>query len=87
MSHRVPRPSAKHFDDSLSPSAANDDVEREVRLIRLREVLRLTALSRSALYRLLAEGCFPRPVELTERSRAWVEHEVHDWVADKLQRR
>ena len=50
------------------------------RLIKLPEVLRLTGLSRSTLYRKLKEGDFPRPVQLGKRAVAWRESEVIAWI-------
>jgi prophage regulatory protein len=56
------------------------------RLIKLPEVLKLTGLSRSEIYRL--EGTsppkFPKRVPLSERSTAWVEAEVLEWVRTKI---
>ncbi len=54
-------------------------LERE-RLIRLPEVLMLTGLSRSTLYRKVKEGRFPAPVSLGPRSVAWRESEVLTWI-------
>jgi len=67
--------------------AANDDVEVKTRLLRLPDVLERSALSRSALYRLVNEGAFPRPLKLTQRSVAWVESEVEAWIDEKMKRR
>ena len=38
---------------------------------RLKEVTRITALSRSTVYRRIAEGRFPEPVHLGGRASAW----------------
>lgn len=54
------------------------------RLLRLPEVRHRTGLATSSLYALMAEGEFPRPVKLTERSVAWPEHLVSDWVAARI---
>jgi prophage regulatory protein len=58
-----------------------------MRLIRLKEVMRLTALSRSTIYSRMNEGQFPKPVSLGERAVAWVECEIEDWIEDLIQRR
>ena len=50
------------------------------RLIRLPEVLRLTGLGRSTIYRMMAENKFPQSVRLGPRSVAWREREVLDWI-------
>jgi prophage regulatory protein len=50
------------------------------RLLRIREVRRLTGLSKTSLYRLEAKHDFPQRVKLTTRSTAWVAHEVAAWI-------
>lgn len=53
-------------------------------LIRRREVERLTALSRSRIYVLMATGDFPKPVSLGAMSVAWLEVEVMEWIAGRI---
>lgn len=53
-------------------------------LLRLREVTRRTALSRSAIYRAIAAGTFPAPVKLGERASAWNAAEVANWIASRI---
>lgn len=53
-------------------------------LLRIREVRNMTGLTRSALYQLMREGTFPRPVKLTERSVAWIESEVRAWIEARI---
>jgi prophage regulatory protein len=50
------------------------------RLLRIREVLQLTGLSRSTAYSLMARGLCPRPVKISVRASAWREDEVQRWV-------
>ncbi|EKG0406608.1 AlpA family transcriptional regulator, partial [Vibrio cholerae] len=47
-----------------------------IRLIRFREVLAMTGLSRSSMYRFIEENQFPTQVQLGGRAVAWVESEV-----------
>ena len=49
-------------------------------LIRRRDVLHLTSLSQSSLYRLMKESRFPRPVRISPRCVAWKSEEVEDWI-------
>ena len=53
------------------------------RLIRLRDVLGLTGLSRSTLYRKKRVGDFPESVELGARVVGWWESEVRAWMASR----
>jgi len=57
-----------------------------VRMLRLPEVVRRTALSRSQIYRLIDLGTFPRQVPLGERAAGWVEEEVDGWLRERIER-
>lgn len=57
---------------------------RVTRLIRLPEVQHRVGLGRSTIYRWMAEGKFPKPVQLGGYSVAWAEDEVEAWIADRL---
>lgn len=48
-------------------------------LIRLAEVQKRTALSRSSIYAKIAAGTFPRPVK-QGASSVWVDTEVQAWI-------
>lgn len=53
-------------------------------LIRRPQVERLTALSRSRIYDLIKQGEFPKPVQLGAMSVAWLEIEIHEWIAARI---
>lgn len=57
-----------------------------MKLIRLPEVLERVALKKTAVYKLMAEEEFPRPVKLGSAS-AWVETEIKDWISDRMTER
>lgn len=52
-------------------------------LLPMAEVRRRVGLSSSMIYRLVAEGRFPRPGKYGTRS-LWVESEVSSWIADRI---
>lgn len=58
-----------------------------MRIIRLKQVTDSTGLARSTIYKYIAEGTFPKPVSLGERSVGWVEKEVHDWILARIEER
>lgn len=62
-------------------------METVMRIIRLREVMDLTGLARSTVYKHIEEGTFPKPVALGGRSVGWVEQEVQDWVLARIEER
>ena len=58
-----------------------------MRILRLKDVIEKTGLARSTIYKYMDEGCFPRPVSLGGRTKGWVDSEVHEWIAEKIQSR
>tara|TARA_R100001129_G_scaffold64942_1_gene44379 strand:- start:1721 stop:1939 length:219 start_codon:yes stop_codon:yes gene_type:complete len=62
------------------------ETRRVTRLIRLPEVQHRVGLGRSTIYRWMAEGKFPKPVQLGSYAVAWAEDEVTRWVESHLGR-
>ncbi|TAN06623.1 MAG: AlpA family transcriptional regulator [Rhodanobacteraceae bacterium] len=56
-------------------------------LLRLPEVKAHTGLSRSELYRRIAQGTFPAPVKIGARASAWSSAEVERWKAERIAER
>ncbi|MBP6111427.1 MAG: AlpA family transcriptional regulator [Sphingobium sp.] len=54
------------------------------RILRLPTVLARTGLSRSTLYRKIAEGTFPRQVRISIHGAGWYESEINRWIADPV---
>ena len=57
---------------------------REDRIIRLRTVLSRTGLSRSTIYRKIAEGTFPPQIKISINGSGWRESEIDRWIADPV---
>lgn len=55
-----------------------------MRIIKLAEVIRITGLSRSSIYRKLNDNSFPVPVPLGHKAVGWVEDEVHQWILERI---
>ena len=55
-------------------------------LLSLRAVLACTSLSRSSVYRFMAEGTFPKPVSIGAR-KAWLASEVSEWIDARIAQR
>lgn len=49
---------------------------------RIGDVMRITALSRTTVYRRIAEGNFPPPVHLGGRACGWTPAALQAWVKD-----
>jgi len=52
------------------------------RIIRLRTVLERTGLSRSSIYRKIAEGTFPAQLKIGVHGAGWHESVINRWIAD-----
>lgn len=60
--------------------------EQALRLLRLREVMAKTGLSRSAIYAAVKAGRFPAPLAIMPggRASAWVESEVDAFLRERI---
>ncbi len=47
---------------------------------RIREVMQITGLSRSTIYKMIDEGRFPAPLKLGRRAVGWTDKMIEDWV-------
>jgi prophage regulatory protein len=49
------------------------------RFLRLDQVIDLTALSRSEIYRRIQAGTFPRQTRISHKKAIWKESEIANW--------
>ena len=54
------------------------------RIIRLKTVLSRTGLSRSTIYRKIAEGTFPAQLKISTNGTGWHESDISRWIADPV---
>jgi prophage regulatory protein len=55
--------------------------------IRLPAVLQKVAMSKSQIYKLIAQDQFPIPVKVSRRISCWVTLEIDDWIEKKIKQR
>ena len=55
-------------------------------ILRLPQVRSKTGLPTSGIYKRISEGSFPKQINLGGRSVGWVESEIYQWVADRIER-
>jgi prophage regulatory protein len=53
--------------------------------LRLPQVCKMTGLRRSMIYQMQAEKRFPQRIKLTERAVGWLEREVQEWLAQRIE--
>jgi prophage regulatory protein len=54
-------------------------------ILRLPEVKTRTGLSRSSIYLRMAHNEFPKPISLGGRAVGWVEHDVDEWIVERIE--
>ena len=64
--------------------AVEPGADAPARILRFQQVRARTGLSRSTVYRRLADGAFPNPVQLGARAVGWVESEVDEWIHQRI---
>lgn len=56
----------------------------QTRILRLPAVKFRTGLARSTIYLGIARGTFPAPISLGARAVGWLECEINDWLAQRI---
>lgn len=54
-------------------------------VLRLNQVKQQTGMSRSLIYKLIAEGKFPRQIKLGSRSVGWFQHSINEFLASRAE--
>lgn len=58
-----------------------------MKVIRLQQVMEMTGLGHSTVYKYVSENWFPKPISLGGRSVGWLESEVKEWILDRIEER
>lgn len=56
-------------------------------MLKLKDVMKMTGLSRSTIYAYIEQGIFPAQVKIGARSVAWIEKEVNEWINSRIMAR
>ena len=59
--------------------------EKHQKLLRLADVRDRVPYSRSTIYQLIAQGKFPKPINLGARAVAWLESDIDAWIEARIQ--
>lgn len=60
-------------------------IQPALTILRRRQVEARTGMGRSAIYANIKAGTFPKPVSIGPRSVGWVEAEIFDWIAKRIE--
>lgn len=69
-----------------SPARGDGALTHLDRMLRAPEVMALTGLSRTTLWRRVRAGTFPAPVELGQNSIGWPASEISAWLKARARR-
>ena len=56
----------------------------DYKILKRPMVQTITGLSRSGIYALMASKGFPSQVKLSTRAVGWLEHEVQEWLKNRV---
>jgi prophage regulatory protein len=45
----------------------------------------ITAMSKTTIYRWINANQFPKPINLSSKSVAWLESDINDWIQSKIE--
>jgi prophage regulatory protein len=62
-----------------------ENSQTPVTLYRCKSVLERTGLKRSALYKLMACGDFPKPIKITAKAVGWPSNEIDNWILSRIE--
>ncbi|ATB06516.1 hypothetical protein VP03_12405 [Sinorhizobium meliloti] len=62
------------------PASSHSFQLRGDRLLKLREVMSITSLGSSAIYRRMKAGKFPQPKQLSDACVRWQESDIEKWM-------
>jgi len=57
------------------------------KFLRLRQVIEITGLKRTQIYRYMRAGEFPRQIKIGHASVAWLASEIDEWIIRKSNQR
>jgi prophage regulatory protein len=66
------------------PTIGSATMREPDRIIRLKTVLSRTGLSRSTIYRKIAEGTFPAQLKICANGTGWHESDINSWIDDPV---
>lgn len=54
-----------------------------MKLLKLKDIIVMTSLSKASVYRQMNAGTFPLPIRIGPRSVSWILSEIEEWIESK----
>jgi len=61
----------------------NQEIYMSIKIIKLPKVMEMTSFSVASIYRLCAEGKFPKKIKIGSRSVGWRESDIIEYIEDR----
>jgi len=58
-----------------------------MKFLKIQTVMSMTSLSRSSIYAAMSAGVFPAQIKLGERSVAWLDSDIQNWMESCINNR
>jgi len=59
--------------------------EKLMQIYRIKDVIKVTGLSRSTIYRLMDQDRFPKSIKLSQRIIGFLEEDIEQWIQERYQ--
>jgi prophage regulatory protein len=56
-----------------------------MQIYRIKDVIKVTGLSRSTIYRLMDQDRFPKSIKLSQRIIGFLEEDIEQWIQERYQ--
>ena len=53
-------------------------------ILKLPDVIKITGLARSTVYKLINENRFPKQIKSTSFSSGWLQSEISQWIDERI---
>ena len=55
-----------------------------MKILRLKQVIEITGLSRSTIYAYISDGFFPKQIAIGERAVGWLSDDIEQWIQERI---
>jgi len=75
--------------EEIKLNQLKQEIKQPKKLIRIKDVITITGISRSYIYQLCNDNLFPKSIQLIPggSSVAWVEGEIIQWINERIEER
>lgn len=53
-------------------------------ILRIKDVVKRTGLSKATIYKQISESAFPKPIQLGTKAVGWLESDLNTWFEERI---